>query len=142
LPILFHNLSAGRPVFFKDRAFLQDVLLTRVELENNGEESLREDIRKEKVKTARRKLEILLESAQIASQELLKAGLASKNGPFLGTIHSAKGLEWDTVFLLDWEWQHPDYSPREAAEESNLRYVGITRARNNLFFIDKGDTND
>lgn len=142
LPILFRNLSAGRPVFFKDRAFLQDVLLTRVELENNGEESLREDIRKEKVKTARKKLEILLESAQIASQELLKAGLAAKSGPFLGTIHSAKGLEWDTVFLLDWDWQHPDYSPRAAAEESNLRYVGITRARNNLFFIEKGENHD
>ena len=47
----------------------------------------------------------------------------------LMTIHKAKGLEWDTVHILDqelisWEGQDP-----------NLRYVAQTRAKDNLVYI-------
>lgn len=56
----------------------------------------------------------------------------------LMTIHSAKGLEFDTVFVVGMEEQHfpmlPDggEDPEELAEERRLAYVAITRAKNRL----------
>lgn len=49
------------------------------------------------------------------------------------TVHAAKGLEWDAVFLIGCEegsFPHPA-SPVE--EERRLFYVGMTRTRYHLF---------
>lgn len=61
----------------------------------------------------------------------------STNGPRIATIHKAKGLEADHVFIL-----RPDLlpSPRAQSEaqiqaERNLQYVGITRAASVLTFL-------
>lgn len=56
----------------------------------------------------------------------------------LMTLHTAKGLEFPTVFLTGWEdGQFPHLralgDPKELAEERRLAYVGITRAREQLF---------
>lgn len=54
---------------------------------------------------------------------------------YVGTIHSAKGLEWDNVFL----WNVNCYSFKLKSEEDwNLYYVGATRAKQNLFVF-KGE---
>ena len=57
-------------------------------------------------------------------------------GVTLGTIHAAKGLEWDAVALYGvHEGSLPFVlasSPDELAEERRLLYVGITRARSRL----------
>ena len=55
----------------------------------------------------------------------------------LSTIHSAKGLEWDSVFLIGLaEGILPISfaldSEDEIEEEHRLFYVGITRAKNRL----------
>jgi superfamily I DNA/RNA helicase len=59
----------------------------------------------------------------------------------LSTVHKAKGLEWDRVFLLD----KPKYMPSKFAklpwqivQENNLIYVAITRAKSELYYINSG----
>jgi DNA helicase-2/ATP-dependent DNA helicase PcrA len=54
------------------------------------------------------------------------------------TLHAAKGLEFDTVFLPGWEeslFPHPraldDQGKAGLEEERRLAYVGLTRARRN-----------
>lgn len=56
----------------------------------------------------------------------------------LMTIHSAKGLEFENVFLPGWEeGVFPGYqsimNPEEIEEERRLAYVAITRAKRRLF---------
>ncbi len=58
----------------------------------------------------------------------------------LSTIHSAKGLEWNTVFVLSViEGRFPSsYSllnPEELEEERRLFYVAVTRAKERLYLI-------
>jgi ATP-dependent exoDNAse (exonuclease V) beta subunit len=53
-------------------------------------------------------------------------------GVVFSTIHKAKGLEADNIYIL-----RPDLlpHPRGGNQEMNLKYVAITRAKKNLFFI-------
>jgi DNA helicase II / ATP-dependent DNA helicase PcrA len=58
----------------------------------------------------------------------------------LSTIHSAKGLEWQTVFLIYLAEGHlPSYLSLENSEaieeERRLFYVAATRAKENLFLL-------
>jgi DNA helicase-2/ATP-dependent DNA helicase PcrA len=57
-------------------------------------------------------------------------------GVTLASLHSAKGLEWDAVFLVGLTdttlpYQHAT-TDEQIAEEKRLLYVGITRARERL----------
>ena len=59
-------------------------------------------------------------------------------GVTLASLHSAKGLEWDAVFLVGLTdttlpYQHAT-TPDQIDEERRLLYVGITRAREHLAF--------
>ncbi len=58
----------------------------------------------------------------------------------VSTVHSAKGLEWHTVFVLELVTGHfPAYqSLRDSAsleEERRLLYVAVTRAKANLYLL-------
>jgi len=58
----------------------------------------------------------------------------------LSTVHSAKGLEWHTVFIiwaLDGRFPsiHAIHDEKDLEEELRLIYVAATRAKENLFFI-------
>ena len=60
------------------------------------------------------------------------------SGVTLASLHSAKGLEWDAVYLAGLtEGMVPigfAQTQSEIDEERRLFYVGITRARNEIFF--------
>ena len=75
------------------------------------------------------------------SEESFK-GEAKKNKEclLLSTIHQAKGLEWDTVILID---VLENYLPNKRAieerhgieEERRLFYVALTRAKSRLYLF-------
>lgn len=55
----------------------------------------------------------------------------------LSTIHRAKGMEADRVFILD-GWLMPSKyarKPWQMIQENNLTYVAITRAKKSLFYV-------
>jgi len=61
-----------------------------------------------------------------------------QNAVTLSTIHKAKGMEWNRVFMVGNEryLRIDDDQPRAVvAQERNLLYVGITRARERLCFV-------
>jgi DNA helicase II / ATP-dependent DNA helicase PcrA len=58
----------------------------------------------------------------------------------LSTIHSAKGMEWDTVYLLNvvdgsFPNEFATGKPELIEEERRLLYVGLTRARSDLLLM-------
>jgi UvrD-like helicase C-terminal domain len=70
-------------------------------------------------------------------------GLFSDNGDktrtvTLSTVHKAKGLEWERVFILraDWRWARQEW---EFQAERNIAYVACTRARRELRYLLPGD---
>jgi DNA helicase-2/ATP-dependent DNA helicase PcrA len=69
----------------------------------------------------------------------LFAGDNERGAIILSTVHRAKGLEERRVYILKPEklplvW--PKQTEEEAAQETNLRYVAITRAKEALYFVE------
>lgn len=62
--------------------------------------------------------------------------ISIKKGIFLGTMHSAKGLEFDHVFILDYLDTHYE---KDNEEERRLYYVGMTRAKKTLMLCSFGE---
>jgi superfamily I DNA/RNA helicase len=57
----------------------------------------------------------------------------NNNGVYVGTVHSAKGMEFDTVFLVGCEdGVFPVSDESCLAEERRLFFVGLTRARHTV----------
>ncbi|MBU0976540.1 MAG: UvrD-helicase domain-containing protein [Patescibacteria group bacterium] len=82
--------------------------------------------------------EFLEEVSLIEEQQLKAQTQKDKNRVTLMTMHSAKGLEFKTVFIAGMEeglFPHSrSYTdPTEMEEERRLAYVGITRAKENLY---------
>jgi ATP-dependent DNA helicase RecQ len=55
-------------------------------------------------------------------------------GIFMNTIHSAKGMEFPHVFILDGDWRPPSDKDRWE-EERRVMYVGMTRAEETLHLL-------
>ena len=70
--------------------------------------------------------------SRIADQSRTLRNLPN-NAVVLSTIHSAKGLEWDTVFLAGFEdGVLPHVNAEDVEEERRIAYVGVTRAKYRL----------
>jgi len=84
--------------------------------------------------------DMALEPPNASVEDSLAAEAAPEDRLILSTVHSAKGLEWQTVFViwaLDGRFPsiHSFYKQEELEEELRLLYVAATRAKENLFFI-------
>jgi ATP-dependent exoDNAse (exonuclease V) beta subunit len=54
----------------------------------------------------------------------------------LSSIHRAKGLEADRVFILDYEKMPLDFpQPWARVQEQNIMYVALTRAKQELYLV-------
>lgn len=60
------------------------------------------------------------------------------NPVILSTVHKSKGLQFQRVYILrDDLWPHPKASrPNELAQEMNNKYIGRTRAEDELHILD------
>lgn len=59
----------------------------------------------------------------------------------LSTVHKAKGMEWETVFILDKHLMPSKWAkqPWQQVQERNLQYVATTRAKLHLKYIRSND---
>ena len=78
---------------------------------------------------------LLEETALVADQDAYAAG---SDAVTLITLHAAKGLEFDVVFIAGWRRASSPTrraldDPRQMEEERRLAYVGLTRARHRLY---------
>jgi superfamily I DNA/RNA helicase len=75
--------------------------------------------------------------------ERIKEYVSAKgNAIRLSTIHRAKGLEEDRVFIVDYDklpMGRPQQKDWEKVQEINLKYVAITRARQALYLVESED---
>jgi DNA helicase-2/ATP-dependent DNA helicase PcrA len=82
--------------------------------------------------------DMALEPPNTSIDDTFTADNASEQRLTLSTIHSAKGLEWHTVFVI-WalDGRFPSIqtlqNQAEIEEELRLMYVAVTRAQENLF---------
>ena len=80
-----------------------------------------------------------MENAAIASKNRKKGSIkeGQPSGVLLSTMHSAKGLEFETVFIagaVEGSIPHEKSKTEpEIEEERRLLYVGLTRAKRNLY---------
>jgi DNA helicase-2/ATP-dependent DNA helicase PcrA len=75
-----------------------------------------------------------------ATSDLAGQPLMDEDYLTLSTIHSAKGMEWDTVYLLNvvdgsFPNEFATGKPELIEEERRLLYVGMTRAQNELLLM-------
>jgi len=83
--------------------------------------------------------DMALEPPNISAENRLYAEGDDEDRLILSTIHSAKGLEWHSAFViwaLDGRFPslHAQSSEEDMEEELRLMYVAATRAREGLFF--------
>lgn len=131
-----------------DKSNTSDISSLRQWLEAHCDEELAAALKKNKQRLAQiieEKYGCLL---YLASQEstiqsllyTLKSMFNDKASGYLtlSTIHKAKGLEWSRVFFLDPQLIPSKYATQawELAQETNLKYVGVTRAKIDLVYIE------
>jgi DNA helicase-2/ATP-dependent DNA helicase PcrA len=82
--------------------------------------------------------EVALNDALYQTTSRKQKGQTEKRKIILSTIHQAKGLDWDTVFVIHmtnsgFPNQRAFMEPGGLEEERRLFYVAVTRAKHRLF---------
>lgn len=84
-------------------------------------------------------------SEELSNQRQRKQGEPA-DGIMLSTMHGAKGLEYDTVFIMDVVEEMIPYKKAvksaDIAEERRMLYVAMTRAKNHLYLMIPGEHNN
>lgn len=71
-------------------------------------------------------------------EEFLSASLDMYHVPIIGSIHSMKGGEADTIYIYDYPrfpYGWGDMTDEDRQQEENLEYVAVTRAKKNLHLV-------
>lgn len=70
-------------------------------------------------------------------KERINAVFAATKGVLLSTVHRAKGLEAQNVYILQRELMPSQYATQdwEVVQERNIEYVAVTRARHSLVYV-------
>ena len=109
--------------------------------------SSKDEFIKEETEYIERRINFLQRQASIhidvsTINELVKRieGLVteSEDAIKLSTIHKAKGLENNRVFILDYDklpMKKDGHKPWETVQENNLKYVALTRAKESLYLV-------
>lgn len=105
--------------------------------------SLGEEKKAENILDRVKCIEVVLHNCEeIVDTDALKREIESicskenRNAITLCSFHKSKGAEWNRVFILDFNTSVRADKEWKVAEENNLRYVAVTRAKQNLFFIE------
>jgi superfamily I DNA and RNA helicase len=99
------------------------------------------DASDDKIEAVRDRVETLRTVAADASSveqvlERIEALFADKtNAVVLSTVHRAKGLEANRVFIIDHERRAFARTAEQHQQENNLAYVALTRTKSALYFI-------
>lgn len=129
------------PDFFKRLARWEDKQLVRLKGAKNSE------VKIAAIRDTRETLEAVAEGCANVSeisnrikslfQESDDEGV--KPAVVLSSVHKAKGLEWDRVFMLGWTFgKRKPKNAAEAQEEQNIYYVAVTRAKHTLTIVSEG----
>ncbi len=82
------------------------------------------------------RIETFLDAFYLEPSEKDKCGVeGDQGGIVLSTVHSAKGLEFDSVAVVgcsEMRWNRPNSSRDQYEEDRRLLYVAMTRAKENL----------
>jgi len=114
-----------------------DFLTNLYDWRNNAVERARTESKKIAIEDKADTLQLLYSKKMLYRiQEIFSNNLT---GIIFSSIHKAKGLEAENVYIL-----RPDLLPHPKAkkdwqieQEKNLKYVAITRAKKNLFYIEE-----
>lgn len=83
---------------------------------------------------------------EMAAQAELSNSNTKADAVHLSTLHSAKGLEYDTVFLIDVNEKIMPYKKAvleaDMEEERRMFYVGMTRAKSRLYLLHSRQINN
>ncbi|MEO7397098.1 MAG: 3'-5' exonuclease, partial [Ilumatobacteraceae bacterium] len=130
------HLLDGSPADVLQAALDQSGYLAELEAEGSVESAGRLENISELIGSAREftRIDEFMEQVSLVADT---DDLDDDNNVVLMTLHSAKGLEFPSVFLIGMEegiFPHirAQSDPEEMEEERRLAYVGITRARNKL----------
>ncbi|MBK8782878.1 MAG: UvrD-helicase domain-containing protein [Anaerolineales bacterium] len=135
-------LAATRTIPELFDKILQDVNYKDHVVEDNSEESADrwenvQELKRLAMDYSTRTMDEFLENiALIADQDTI----TDANAPTLLTLHAAKGLEFRAVFIVGLDDGIIPHSrsfdePEQMEEERRLFYVGITRAKDKLYFL-------
>lgn len=81
---------------------------------------------------------ILVKDFMEYMSSFLNASLNKYNVPIIASIHSMKGGEADTVYILDYPrlpYRWNNMTKDDEQQEKNLQYVAVTRAKKNLYLV-------
>ncbi len=78
------------------------------------------------------KSEAELSQRDVASDDLERERTKTEDRVVIGTLHSSKGREYDSVVLYDYEVDLSRLNQAEVEEERRVFYVGLTRAQTAL----------